>query len=94
ETRPDWVCEILSPSTARIDRTDKLEVYAAFGVPHAWYVDPIAKTLEVFALTDARYTIAATFKTGDDVTAVPFDTHTFSIDILWPLDTPEDTRPS
>lgn len=51
ETPPDWVCEVLSPSTQRIDRTDKLSVYAAFGVGHAWYVDPDACTLEVLVLT-------------------------------------------
>ena len=57
ETSPDWVCEVLSPSTARIDRTDKLAIYAEFGVGHAWYVDPIAKTLED-ACTRWRTTIA------------------------------------
>ena len=40
---PDWVTEILSPSTQRADRTDKLAIYAEFGVGHAWYLDPILK---------------------------------------------------
>ncbi len=53
ETPPDWLCEVLSPSTQAIDRTDKLTVYAEFGVKHGWYVDPIARTLEVLALTTA-----------------------------------------
>jgi Uma2 family endonuclease len=84
ETAPDWVCEVLSPSTQRIDRTDKLTVYAAFGVSHAWYVDPIARTLEVFELTSGRWTLAATFKDTDAVAAPPFATHTFALDVLWP----------
>jgi Uma2 family endonuclease len=83
ELSPDWVCEVLSPSTARIDRTDKLAVYAAFNVGHAWYIDPDAHTLEVLELKDERWTIAATFKDADSVMAPPFASHTFSLDVLW-----------
>ena len=36
ETPPDWLCEVLSPSTQAIDRTDKLSVYAEFGVKYCW----------------------------------------------------------
>lgn len=83
ETAPDWVCEVLSPSTARLDRTDKLAIYAAFGVGHAWYVDPIARTLEVFALVGDKWLLAATFKDDDAVTAPPFEAHTFTLAALW-----------
>lgn len=83
ETPPDWVCEVLSPSTQRIDRTDKLAVYAEFGVGHAWYVDPIARTLEVFALAGKHWLLAATFKDDDAVAAPPFEAHTFSLAGLW-----------
>lgn len=86
ETPPDWVCEVLSPSTASLDRTDKLAVYAAFGVGHAWYVDPNAHTLEVFSLKDGQWLIAATFKDADPVSAPPFEVHTFALDVLWPED--------
>ena len=84
ETPPDWVCEVLSPSTARLDRAEKLPIYGSFGVGHAWYVDPLAKTLEAFALTDGKWMIAATFKDADQVTAPPFEAHTFPLDVLWP----------
>jgi Uma2 family endonuclease len=84
ETPPDWVCEVLSPSTSRIDRTDKLAVYATFGVGHAWYVDPDARTLEVLVLTGGKWLIAATFKEADTVQAPPFEAHTFALDVLWP----------
>ena len=47
---PDWICEVLSPSTARIDRARKLRIYAEAGVAHAWLVDPIQRTIEVFQL--------------------------------------------
>lgn len=83
ETPPDWLAEVLSPSTQAVDRTDKLTVYAEFGVRHCWYVDPIARTLEVFALTGAKWLLAATFKDTDPVTAPPFEVHTFALDVLW-----------
>ncbi len=83
-TPPDWICEVLSPSTQAIDRTDKLAVYAEFGVKHCWYVDPIAKTLEVLELTGGKWLLAATFKDADAVTAPPFEVHTFALDVLWP----------
>ena len=84
ETPPDWICEVLSPSTQAIDRTDKLAVYAEFGVKHCWYVDPLARTLEVLALTaEKKWLLAATFKNADAVTAPPFEVHTFALDVLW-----------
>lgn len=83
ETPPDWLCEVLSPSAQAIDRTDKLTVYAEFGVKHCWYVDPIARTLEVLALTGGKWRIEATFKNDDAVAALPFEVHTFGLDGLW-----------
>ncbi len=84
ETPPDWVCEVVSPSTARIDRTDKLAIYAAFQVAHCWLVDPLAFTLEVFELHDGRWTLDSTYKDRDPVAAPPFAEHTFPLDVLWP----------
>jgi Uma2 family endonuclease len=51
----DWLCEVLSPSTKRLDRFQKLVIYAEYGVKHCkhcWYVDPIEKTLEAFILSE------------------------------------------
>lgn len=84
ETPPDWVCEVLSPTTARIDRTDKLAIYAAFGVGYCWLVDPDAHTLEVFELHEGRWLLHSTYKDRDAVAAPPFEVHTFTIDVLWP----------
>jgi Uma2 family endonuclease len=50
ELPPDWVCEVLSPSTARLDRARKTEIYARERIGHMWLVDPVARTLEVFRL--------------------------------------------
>src|SRR5207249_2269272 len=47
---PDWVCEVISPSTAHIDRGRKLRAYAREQVAHLWFVDPLARTIEVYRL--------------------------------------------
>lgn len=86
ETPPDWVCEVLSPATARFDRTEKLAIYAAFGVSHCWLVDPIAKTLEVLARQGDKWLITSTYKDAEAVAAPPFAAHTFALDVLWPPD--------
>src|SRR5262249_44126653 len=46
---PDWVCEILSTSTAKTDRVDKLPIYHRERVSHVWFIDPLAHSLEVLA---------------------------------------------
>ena len=94
EIAPDWIAEILSPSTQRVDRTDKLKIYAEFGVAYAWYLNPALKTLEVMTLVDGKWQITATFKDADQVAAPPFDSHTFSLDALWePGDTNSEPQP-
>lgn len=85
DVAPDWICEVLSPSTAQIDRTDKLTIYADQKVGHCWYVDPDAQTLEVFALCDGAWRLEATFKGNDIVSAVPFEVHEFALDALWTI---------
>lgn len=55
ELVPDWVCEVLSPSTARLDRLKKMAAYAEHGVPYAWLVDPLAKTVEVYRLHEGHW---------------------------------------
>ena len=85
ETAPDWICEVLSPSTRRFDLTDKLDIYATAGVSHCSYVHPDARTLEVLALQNRKWLIAATFKDADAVCAPPFEAHTFNLDVLWSL---------
>ena len=88
ETPPDWLAEILSPSTQAIDRTDKLSVYAEYGVQHCWYVDPIAKTLEVMELTSGKWLLLAALKDAAPVCQPPFEAHTFPLDNLWVPDAP------
>lgn len=70
---PDWVCEVLSPSTASRDREVKMPLYARYGVPYAWIVDPIARRLEAFALDDGQWVEVASFGDGEPICAPPFD---------------------
>ena len=52
---PDLVVEVLSPSTAKDDRTRKKEVYEACGVPEYWLVSPTDKSIEVYLLESGKY---------------------------------------
>ncbi len=70
---PDWVCEIVSPSTGRLDRGRKMRIYAREGVARLWFVDPLAHTLEVYRLADGRWVVVSTHGGDDVVRAEPFD---------------------
>jgi Uma2 family endonuclease len=80
---PDWVCEIVSPSTERLDRVAKLDIYAREAVGHAWLINPIAKTLEVYRLDAGHWVRVGTY--GDDqvVHAVPFEVLGLDLLFLW-----------
>jgi len=80
---PDWVCEVLSPSTASLDRVKKLAIYAREQVGHAWLVDPAARTLEVLRLEAGRWTILATHAGADVVRAEPFADIDMELASLW-----------
>jgi Uma2 family endonuclease len=70
---PDWVCEVISPSTARIDREGKMRIYARAGVGHLWILDPLARTLEIYRLVERRWEHAITHARDAPVRAVPFE---------------------
>jgi Uma2 family endonuclease len=84
ELAPDWVCEILSPGTRRVDLTDKRAIYGAAGVGHLWLVDPRARTLEAFALREGAWVLLGALKDGDEVRLPPFEAVGFSLAVLWP----------
>lgn len=91
ELAPDWVCEIISPATARHDRISKSRIYAAFEVRHLWLVDPDARTLEAMALKDGQWLIAAVFADDEEVAAPPFAEVPFSLANLWEPDNDTET---
>jgi Uma2 family endonuclease len=80
---PDWVCEVLSPSTERLDRARKLGVYAREGVASAWLVNPEARTLEVCRRLEERWLLLATHASDARVRAEPFDAVELDLLPLW-----------
>lgn len=81
---PDWVCEVLSPSTAALDRAKKLRVYAESGVAHAWLVDPLLKTLEVLRRSPERgWTLVDTHAGAVAIRAEPFEVVEIDLALLW-----------
>ena len=80
---PDWICEVLSPSTATIDRAKKLRIYAREQVAHAWLIDPLARTLEVLRLENGRWTILGTHAGTEIVRAEPFTEIDLDLASLW-----------
>lgn len=80
---PDWVCEIVSPGTARLDRTRKKPTYARAGVGHIWLLDPIARTLEVSRLEAGRWVDAGGYGGEESVRAEPFDAVILPLGELW-----------
>jgi Uma2 family endonuclease len=83
ELAPDWVCEVLSPSTAAIDRTVKIPVYAREGVGHVWLIDPLAQTLEVLRLDAGSYRIVGAWNGDAVVHAEPFEALGIALTELW-----------
>ena len=84
--RPDWVCEVLSPSTERFDRADKVRLYARAGVQHAWLVNPLLHTLEVLRLSPTKpeqWTTLGIFSDEAKVRAEPFEAIELDLAILW-----------
>jgi Uma2 family endonuclease len=88
---PDWVCEVCSPSTQRRDRVLKLPFYGRAGVRHAWLVDPLAQTLEVYRLVDGHWQLAGAYSGDETVRAEPFDAVDLPLALLWPQPAPEVT---
>jgi Uma2 family endonuclease len=80
---PDWLCETLSPSTARLDRTKKLAVYARERVPHVWLVDPKRQTVEVFTLSGSRLLMQATYRSDEKIRVAPFEAIEIDLALLW-----------
>jgi Uma2 family endonuclease len=80
---PDWVCEILSPSTARLDRAVKMPLYAREGVRHLWLIDPAARTLEVFRLEGTNWLLVGVHAGESVVRVEPFAAIEIELAALW-----------
>lgn len=80
---PDWIAEILSPSTVRVDRIKKMAIYAEHGVPYLWLIDPVAKTFEVFKLESGGWLLRSVFGEYDKVRVEPFADIEIDLKNLW-----------
>lgn len=80
---PDWLCEVLSPSTENLDRSKKLDVYARQRIPYVWLVNPNTKTLEVLKLEAGRWEILGVHGAHERVRARPFDAIEIELAYLW-----------
>lgn len=87
---PDWICEVLPPATVKRDRVVKMPVYARFGVGWLWLVDPVARTLEAFALEDGKWVVIAQHKDDEVVAVAPFDAIHLELGALWAEAAPEE----
>lgn len=93
EVVPDWVCEILSPSTRRKDRIVKMKAYARFGVAYCWLVDPLARTLETYALESGHWIVTGLYQEQEAVSAAPFEACALALGDLWGTEEPrQDTE--
>ncbi len=82
---PDWICEVLSPATQALDRSDKMAVYAREKVGRAWLIDPLAKTLEVYRLAGKEWLRVGAHRDDAKVRAEPFDAIELELASLWTL---------
>lgn len=80
---PDWVCEILSPSTERFDRLAKLPRYAAAGVPSLWLVDPPNRRLEVYRRVELEWVLLEQYTGSTTVSAPPFEAAPIELGAVW-----------
>ena len=80
---PDWICEILSPGTMRVDKVLKMRVYAQYEIRYLWLIDPSARTLDVFRLSSGRWTLLETYVEDDKVRAEPFQEIEIELGNFW-----------
>lgn len=92
EQPPDWVCEVVSPSSVRIDRIRKMAIYGREKVGHLWLVDPLARTLEVYRLEGRQWVVAGTYGGADSVRAEPFEALELDLSRWW-LETEDRSSP-
>jgi Uma2 family endonuclease len=83
EIVPDWICEILSPSTASKDREIKMPIYEQYGVRYAWLLDLRRRSLEAYEPRDGAWTELERYRGSGTVAIPPFEAVTINLDGLW-----------
>ena len=80
---PDWVCEVLSPSTRARDKGVKMRIYAREGVKHLWHVEPLERRLDIYRLSEGQWVLAQSFGQDERVHAEPFEALELELALLW-----------
>jgi len=80
---PDWACEVVSPSTEQVDRARKMPVYLREGVQDLWLINPLLRTLEVFARQDAAWLLTVVHSKDAVVQVPPFEARPLDLSRLW-----------
>jgi Uma2 family endonuclease len=83
ELAPDWLCEVVSPSTEALDRRRKLPVYARERVGHVWLINPASRTLEIFRRSGDGWVLVTTYADDEVVRAEPFEAIELDLLLLW-----------
>ncbi|WP_437923767.1 Uma2 family endonuclease [Sorangium sp. So ce291] len=83
DVSPDWVCEVISPRTERVDRGKKMRIYRREGVGHVWLLSPLLRTLEVYRLEGGRWVLLETYEDDAKVRAEPFDAVELDLAAIW-----------
>jgi Uma2 family endonuclease len=82
-TVPDWICEVLSPTTRAYDVTTKRRFYAEIGVSYLWYLDPTYKILTASKLEGGRWVELGAWKDDEKVRVEPFEAIELDLALLW-----------
>lgn len=83
DVTPDWVCEVITDETKTVDLMIKPAVYARYGVPYLWLVDPATCTCQVLELIGGRYELAATYVGNAEMKAQPFEEVVIDLSRVW-----------
>jgi Uma2 family endonuclease len=84
EGAPTLAVEIISPSSPRIDRVTKRELYQQYRVPYYWIVDPDARSIEAYELAENAYRLVAIASGAEPIALPPFHDLAIVPDSLWP----------
>jgi Uma2 family endonuclease len=82
---PDWVCEVISPTTAKIDRGRKMKIYAREGIAHLWILDPLVRTVECYRLNGGMWVVDRTHTSDEPLRAAPFDAVEIDVARCWTM---------
>jgi len=80
---PDWICEVISPRTARMDRTSKKRIYAKHGIEWLWLVDPVVRTLEVLQIAGQFWQEVQLFSGDERIGPMPFEGLEIDLSLWW-----------